>query len=205
MAASQSHNGSFVDFMCHQSFKSGKNLDLEDLYKCPWFFGELSEENAKEILEEAKQNDENPEAKTIIFLKTGFDDIKQKKHFDIVLGHVSKHDPNGQPRFYFYDNYPFTILNNLVMRENPFSLEALAMVKTATSGVDPESLILPKMIKDEVKKYYALNLTSSITYMHSTRLNLSVFSLHSPPIKRIFIAHIHICHRNDKIIECFDH
>ena len=41
--------------------------NLEDLYKYPWFFGELSEENAKEILEEAMQNDEKSEPKTIIF------------------------------------------------------------------------------------------------------------------------------------------
>ena len=46
-----------------------KNQNLEDLYKYPWFFGELSEENAKEILEEAKQNDEKSEAKTIVFFK----------------------------------------------------------------------------------------------------------------------------------------
>ena len=59
---------------------------LENLYRCPWFFGELSEENAKEILEEAKQNDEKFEGKTIIFLKTSFDDTKQN-HFNIVIYH----------------------------------------------------------------------------------------------------------------------
>ena len=53
-----------------QSWKD-KNPDksLEDFYKYSWFFGELSEENAKEILEEAKQNDEKFEAKTIILFK----------------------------------------------------------------------------------------------------------------------------------------
>ena len=30
--------------------QSWKDKDLEDLYKYSWFFGELSEENAKEIL-----------------------------------------------------------------------------------------------------------------------------------------------------------
>ena len=35
---------------------SWENLNLEDLYNCPWFFGILSEEKAKEILEEAMQN-----------------------------------------------------------------------------------------------------------------------------------------------------
>ena len=36
--------------------ESWKNLKLQDLYKCPWFFGELSEEDAKEILVEAKNS-----------------------------------------------------------------------------------------------------------------------------------------------------
>ena len=35
--------------------KYGKSKNLEDLYNCPWFFGILSEEKAKEILEEAKK------------------------------------------------------------------------------------------------------------------------------------------------------
>ena len=73
--------------------QSWKNKNLEDLYKYPWFFGELSEENAKEILVEAKRKDTNSEAKSIIFLRTAFDDIK-KIHFNIVLGHLSQHDAN---------------------------------------------------------------------------------------------------------------
>ena len=139
-----------------------KNQNLEDLYKYPWFFGELSEEKAKEILEEAMQNDEKSEAKTIIFLKTSFDDIKQN-HFTIVYGHLSQHALNGQPQFYFYENYPCSILQDLVMRKNPFSLQELVQVKTATSVVDLKTLRLPKMIKDEVKKYHDVNDTSSIT------------------------------------------
>ena len=83
---------------------SESEKNLEDLYKCPWFFGELSEENAKEILEEAKKNDNNSKSKTIIFLKSGIDDIK-KNHFTIVFGHLSQHDPNGQPQFYLHGNY----------------------------------------------------------------------------------------------------
>ena len=146
-----------------QSWKDNwKGKNLEDLYKYPWFFGEVSEENAKEILEEAKQNDEKSEAKTIIFLKTSFNDIKQN-HFTIVLGHLSQHALNGQPQFYFDENYPFSILQNLVMRKNPFPLEELVKVKIATSVVNPKTLKLPKMIKDVVKKYHDLNDPSSIT------------------------------------------
>ena len=66
---------------------------------------------------------------------------------------------NGQPQFYLHENpypwIPYTILYNLVMRTNPFSLEELATVKTAVSGVDPESLRLPKMIEDKLKTYQA--------------------------------------------------
>ena len=104
-------------------------------------------ENAKEILEEAKQNDEKSEVKTILFFKASFDDIKQN-HFTIVLGHLSQHALNGQPQFYFHENYPYSILQNLVMRKNPFSLQELVKVKTATSVVDPKTLKLLKMIKD---------------------------------------------------------
>ena len=142
--------------------QSRKDKNLEDLYKYPWFFGELSEENAKEVLEEAMQNDEKSEAKAIVFLKSSFDDIKQN-HFTIVYGHLSQHALNGQPQFYFYENCPCSILQNLVMRKNPFSLQELVQVKTATSVVNPETLKLPKMIKDEVKKYHDVNDTSSIT------------------------------------------
>ena len=39
--------------------KPWKNVNLRDLYNCPWFFGQLSEENATEILTEALQKDGN--------------------------------------------------------------------------------------------------------------------------------------------------
>ena len=123
--------------------QSRKNKNLEDLYKYPWFFGELSEENAKEILVEAKQNDENcsefSERKTILFLRTGFDDIK-KNYFTIAMGYLVQHDDfNGEPRFYFYKDYsvisPMLSCNkNLVMRKNPFSLEELGKVKLQPLG-----------------------------------------------------------------------
>ena len=138
---------------------SQSEKNLEDLYKYPWFFGELSEENAKEILKEAKQSNNSSQSKTIIFLKSSFDDIK-KNHFTIVFGHLSKHDPNGQPQFYLHENYYFSDKDNLVMRKNPFSLEKLAMVKTAISGVIPETLKLPKKIENELKKYQAFIKTS---------------------------------------------
>ena len=153
----------------------GKSKNLEDLYNCPWFFGILSEEKAKEILEEAKKNDNNSKAKTIIFLKSSFDDVKKIKFFTIVLGYLSKHNPNGQPQFYLHNNYNFAILRSLVMRKNPFSLEELTAVKTATSGVNPETLKLPKMIEDEVKKYQAFIKMSSM-YIWICILQVKLYS-----------------------------
>ena len=148
MAASQSDLTCIMDESRYKKYNT-----LENLYKCPWFFGEFSEENAIEILKEAKQNDENSEAKSIIFLKT-----VKRHHFTIVLGRLSRQNPNDQPQFYLHENYlswEYTIFDNLVMRKNPFSLEELATVKTATSGVNPETLKLPKMIEDKVKNYQA--------------------------------------------------
>ena len=63
--------GNFTFIMVPSQYGNSKNLD--DLYDCPWFFGVLSEEKAKEILEEAMKNDNNSKAKTIIFLKSGFE------------------------------------------------------------------------------------------------------------------------------------
>ena len=151
---------------------SWEDLNLEDLYKSPWFFGELSEEKAKEILVEAMQNDSNSKEKSILFLKTVLRSSSQprlngKKHFTVVDGRIWQDDLNGQPQFIFFKdswfiaveavrNNPFEFENS-VMRKNPFSLEELAYVKTATSGVNLETLVLPEKIKDELKKYQALN------------------------------------------------
>ena len=166
-----------------------RKKNLEDLYKCPWFFGELSEEKAKEILVEAKQNDKNFEAKSIIFLRTGFDDIK-KNYFTIAMGYLVQHDDfNGEPRFYFYKDYsvisPMLSCNkNLVMRKNPFSLEELGKVKTAASGVNPETLKLPMMIKDEVKKYQTLSETSINNCIAEVQLSSKCFACSVVSIKR---------------------
>ena len=155
-------------------YRNWENLNLEDLYKSPWFFGEISEEEAKKILVEARQNDENLKAKSIFFFKTGLWP-NMKKYFTIVDGQIAKHDLNGQPQFNFTEgiwwpvllavrNSPFKNSRNFssppnysAVRKNPFSLEELANVKTATSGVNVETLKLPKMIEDEIKKYQAFN------------------------------------------------
>ena len=93
-----------------------------------------------------------------------------------------EHDINGEPmedggvdatvingqqhQFYFFEDDWYTAIcsvwepfKNLIMRKYHFSLEELAKVKTATSGVNPETLGLPKRFEDEVKKYLSLNET----------------------------------------------
>ena len=149
---------------------SWENLNLEDLYKSPWFFGEISEEKAKEILVEAMQNDSNSKAKSILFLKTVLLSASQphlngKKHFTIVNGQIWPHNLNGQHEFIFHEDIWFIAIKAVnnnpfkdsVMRKNPFSLKELANLKTAIFGVNVENLVLPKKIKDELKKYQALN------------------------------------------------
>ena len=165
--------------------KPWKNVNLRDLYNCPWFFGQLSEENATKILTEALQNNGNLGVKIILFLKT----VKMpsgQNQFTLVSGHTWQHDVNGKPRNWviFLDDERFcydainSALNNplkneLVKRKNPFSLEELAKVSKATSGVIMENLVLPKTIKDELKKYQALNETF-ISAVISNKLQFEV-------------------------------
>ena len=145
--------------------KPQENKNLEDLYKCHWFFGQLSEEKAKEILIEAKKKEPNSVVKSILFLKTVVWRPSGQKHFILVSGHIvcrgKWHDPNSQPQFIFHENLWCTTIGsvkinplaNSVMRTNPFSLEELALVKTAASEINVETLKLPKMITDEIEKY----------------------------------------------------
>merc|ERR1719483_521296 len=140
---------------------------LEDLYLCPGFFGELTIQNAKEILKEAFENDRTSWGKAILFLKTITDDTG-KEHFTIVyaefnpriliypnqlyLGYLSE-DSNLIPDAIFRQNFA-------AVRKNPFSLETLAKVKMATSGVNLEGetfSFIPTKIKDELKKYQDVN------------------------------------------------
>ena len=77
--------------------KPWKNVNLRDLYNCPWFFGQLSEENATEILTEALQKDGNLGVKIILFLKT-VNMPSGENQFTLVSGHTWQHDVNGKPK-----------------------------------------------------------------------------------------------------------
>ena len=141
------------------------NHNLEGLFNCPWFHGELSREDATEILNEAVTNDGESLLKGIIFLETNpwSDEIGQNR-FAIMEAFRSKGPDDIQSKFYFDEitlsiwNWRFWITSEWnVVRKNPFSLQVLAAVKAATCGFNLETLRLPRMIKDEVKKYQDLN------------------------------------------------
>ena len=143
--------------------QSLRDQNLEDLFNCPWFYGELSRDDATEILNEAVKND-GESWRDIIFLETVSDDIGQNR-FAIISAGSNKRFNDSQP---FFDE--ISLLrdwnlrvgvernrNQFVVRTNPFSLEVLAAVKVASCGFNLETLGLPRMIKEEVKKYQDLN------------------------------------------------
>ena len=148
--------------MASQSLNLDQNL--EGLFNRAWFHGELSREDAIEILNEAVTNDGESVHKRIIFLETKPwpHDIGQNRFVLMQVIRCKCHD-DIQPKFYFDEiihnwNLIFRINPEWnVVRKNPFSLQVLAAVKAATCGFNLETLRLPRMIKDEVKKYQDLN------------------------------------------------
>ena len=86
-----------------------KERTLEGLFRCPFFFGELTRENAIEILNEAVKHDGESWYKSILFLETVSDDIGQNR-FEIVMvtrdtvqDYDTERGPNDiiQPEIYF--------------------------------------------------------------------------------------------------------
>ena len=95
--------------MASQSLKL-IDQNLEGLFNCPFFYGELSREDAIEILNEAVANDGESVYKRILFLETNplSDDIGQNR-FAIMLAYRRKGPDDIQPEFNFYE----TTLQNL--------------------------------------------------------------------------------------------
>ena len=56
-----------------------QNQNLEGLFKCPWFYSELSREDATETLNEAGKNVGESWPKDILFLETVSDDFGQNR------------------------------------------------------------------------------------------------------------------------------
>ena len=95
--------------------------------------------------------------------KTVTDDTG-KGHFTIAVAAFFPHNPN---QLYLSENgidirYEILRLNFAALRKNPFSLEELAKVKMATSGVNFEDetfSFIPTKIKIALKKYQDVNTT----------------------------------------------
>ena len=71
---------------CHP--RRGQNV--EDLFNCPWFFGEISRETAIQILNEDAKNYPHygqPWAQKMLFLETVSNDIGQNR-FAIIQGSI---------------------------------------------------------------------------------------------------------------------
>ena len=163
-----------------------KERTLEGLFRCPFFFGELTRENAIEILNEAVKHDGESWFKSILFLETVSDDIGQNR-FAIVRATRegvrirTRRGPYDiiQPEIYFREiaslwDWTWTVHSTVdqfctgsttreyqnwrwnIVRKTPFSLEVLAAVKVATCGFNLETLGLPRRIEKEVKKYQDL-------------------------------------------------
>ena len=162
--------------MASQSLKLIEQ-NVEGLFNCDYFHGELSKDDATEILNEAVANDGESEVKMIFYLETdpwGHD--IGKKRFAIMRAIRIKGPDDIQPEFLFtamiktqFWNSEFGIIREGdVVRKNPFSLEVLAAVKVASSGFNLETQGLPRRIEEEVKKYQeipglAIALTSDKT------------------------------------------
>ena len=151
-----------------------RDQNLEGLFNCPWFHGELSREDAIEIINEAVTNDGESVHKTILFLETNpWSHDNGQNRFAIMQAIRSKGPDDIQPKFYFSEiiksqwdyisgddvwNWRFGNIQEWnVVRKNPFSLEVLAAVKAASCGFKLETQRLPRMIEEEVKKYQDLN------------------------------------------------
>ena len=160
----------------------GLEQNLEGLFNCPYFYGELSREDAIQILNEAPEavaNDGEPLTKRILYLETNpwAEDIG-KNRFAIMeanfgrrvlrcRGSAPDYDVMDiQPTFYFSEittedwNFLVDVVESgqydYIERKNPFSLQVLATVKAASCNLEtPEEL--PTRIKKEVEKYQDLN------------------------------------------------
>ena len=137
---------------------SNKDLTFKELFDTRWFFGEISEENAKAILMEASENDGRT-VKRMIFLKADGQPNKLRLFFG-SLNYL-----NDKPNFYFGENHinfwcygsptcpSDRFIGTMVMRKEIFKLQELLMVNVVDSGVNSESLKIPLTLKQEVKKY----------------------------------------------------
>ena len=157
--------------MASQSLESrGLEQNLEGLFNCPHFYGELSKDDATEILNEAVANDGESLDKRILYLETTHSlgrTYWKFNYFEIMEAVRIKRPDDIQPKFHFTEiqnwnslvrdwDYQTGSTPHYVERKNPFSLQVLATVKAASCYLEtPEDL--PTRIEEEVQRYQDLN------------------------------------------------
>ena len=145
--------------------------NLEGLFNCPYFYGELSKDDATEILNEAVANDGESLDKRILYLETTHSlgrTYWKFNYFEIMEAVRIKRPDDIQPKFRFTEiqewNRILLVRNwvyqtestpRYVERKNPFSLQVLATVKAASCNLETQQL--PTRIEEEVQRYQDLN------------------------------------------------
>ena len=155
--------------MASQSLESrGLEQNLEGLFNCRYFYGELSKDDATEILNEAVANDGESLDKRILYLETTHSlgrTYWKFNYFEIMEAVRIKRPDDIQPKFHFTEiqrwnriygpDYQTGSTPHYVERKNPFSLQALAIVKAASCNLETQQL--PTRIEEEVQRYQDLN------------------------------------------------
>ena len=143
----------------------GLEQNLEGLFNCPHFYGELSKDDATEILNEAVANDGESLDKRILYLETTHSlgrTYWKFNYFEIMEAVRIKRPDDIQPKFRFTEIQEWNYLvyqtgstPHYVERKNPFSLQVLATVKAASCNLETQQL--PTRIEEEVQRYQDLN------------------------------------------------
>ena len=143
----------------------GLEQNLEGLFNCPHFYGELSKDDATEILNEAVANDGESLDKRILYLETTHSlgrTYWKFNYFEIMEAVRIKRPDDIQPKFHFTEIQEWNYLvyqtgstPHYVERKNPFSLQVLATVKAASCNLETQQL--PTRIEEEVQRYQDLN------------------------------------------------
>ena len=156
--------------MASQSLESrGLKQNLEGLFNCPHFYGELSKNDATEILNEAVANDGESLDKRILYIQTTHSlgrTYWKFNYFEIMEAVRIKRPDDIQPKFHFTEIQKWNSLKikltgstrHYVERKNPFSLQVLAILATVkAASCNLESQQLPTRIEEEVQRYQDLN------------------------------------------------
>ena len=135
--------------------------NLEGLFSCPYFYGELSREDATQILNEAVANDGESLSKRILYLETNPWPQDIGKNRLAIMEQIWWCDGRYSASEILHKDWDSRVNLvessewDLLKRKNPFSLQVLATVKAASCNLETQEL--PTRIEKEVEKYKDLN------------------------------------------------